>query len=361
MIAKLTVLCGLAIAIAVVFFLPVEAAMRSLVAKGKTTLHSTGKNVLSVLDRASGYTWINSKPLRSSELKGKVVLVEFWTYSCINWRRTLPNVRAWSEKYKDKGLVVIGIHTPEFSFERDVDNVKWAASDMNIAFPVVIDNEFELWNGFSNQYWPAMYFIDGKGHVRHTEFGEGNYDQSERIIQMLLKESGFDNISDENVPVTPTGAEVQADWANLKSNENYLGYGRTVNFASGSIMKGRPFYYHIPKALRLNQWSLEGDWTIGEQSIATNEVKGKLRYRFHARDLHIVMGGKNKDSVRFRVLIDGKPPGSSHGTDIDNDGNGIIGQTRMYQLIRQQGPVTEHEFEIEFIDPGAEAFSVTFG
>ena len=306
--------------------------------------------------------WINSKPVAPSDLNGKVVLVGFWTYTCINWIRTLPYVRAWSEKYKEKGLVVIGVHTPEFSFEKNIDNVRRATKDMKIDFPIAIDNNRDIWNGFNNQYWPALYFIDAKGRIRHSQFGEGEYEQSEKIIQQLLAEAGVRDIGQDLVSVNAQGVEVAADWQNLKSPENYLGYERTENFAAPDLMRGKQHVYNTPSNVRLNQWALSGDWTVEKQSIILNKVNGRIMYRFQARDLHLVMGpavpGK---SVRFRVLIDGRPPGTACGIDVDENGNGTVTEQRLYQLIRQPKPGSDHQFEIEFLDPGAEAFSFTFG
>ena len=316
------------------------------------------------LPSLSGATeWLNSKPLVSSELKGKVVLVEFWTYTCINWRRTLPYVQAWSEKYKDLGLVVIGVHTPEFSFEKNAANVRWALNDMHISFPVAMDNNYEIWNGFENAYWPAMYFIDAKGRIRHHQFGEGNYDESEKFIQKLLIEAGARDVGKDLAPVHATGAEAAADLTTLASFENYLGYERTENFASpGGPIADRRQLYAAPSALMLNQWALSGSWTMGREANVVNEANGRLICRFHARDVNLIMGpAKQGSSLRYRVLIDGKAPGDIHGVDIDARGDGVVTGQRMYQLIRQSGPIDDREFTIEFIDPGVEVFDLTFG
>jgi thiol-disulfide isomerase/thioredoxin len=312
----------------------------------------------------SGATiWLNSQPLAAADLRGKVVLVEFWTYTCINWRRTLPYVRAWAEKYKDQGLVVIGVHTPEFSFEKNADNVRWAIKDMNIGFPVAVDNNYAIWRGFDNQYWPALYFVDAKGAIRHHQFGEGNYEQSERIIQQLLAEAGAKGGNDKPTPVETAGAEVAADWGHLGSGENYLGYERTSNFVSpGGAVENRRQSYVAPGKLRLNEWALSGAWTMGPESNVVNASNGRILYRFHARDVNLIMGPAARiGSVRFRVYIDGKEPGASHGVDVDNQGNGTVTGQRMYQLIRQQAPITDREFVIEFLDPGVEVFDFTFG
>jgi len=307
--------------------------------------------------------WLNSSPLTAASLRGKVVLVEFWTYSCINWRRQLPYVRAWAEKYKDQGLVVIGVHAPEFSFEKNIDNVRQAAKEIGIDYPIALDNDHAIWRDFNNEYWPALYFVDAEGRIRHHQFGEGEYEQSELILQQLLTEAGVGNISHELVSVNPQGAEVGADWNDLQSAENYVGYARTENFAfPGGARADKSQDYNPPARLELNQWALSGDWTIGREAIVLNKTNGRIVYRFHGRDLHLVMGpaapGK---SVRFRVLIDGQPPNAAHGVDVDDHGNGVVGEPRMYQLIRQPGPIVDREFEIEFLDSGVQAFSFTFG
>ena len=304
--------------------------------------------------------WLNSQPLTAAGLRGKVVLIDFWTYTCINWLRTLPYVRAWAEKYKDRGLVVIGVHTPEFPFEKDIENIRRAAKEMRVAYPIAIDSDYAIWRAFNNAYWPALYFIDKNGRIRHHHFGEGGYEQSERIIQQLL---GGNATGRELVSVEGRGAEAPADWSNLKSPENYLGYERTENFASpgGAVLDKRQVYA-APAQLRLNQWALSGDWTIGKQAALLNEVNGRIAYRFHARDLHLVMAPAVRGkSVRFRLLIDGQPPGAARGIDVDAQGNGTLAEPRMYQLIRQQKPITDRQFEIEFLGPGVEAFAFTFG
>ena len=312
----------------------------------------------------SGATgWLNSQPLTEASLRGKVVLVEFWTYTCVNWRRTLPYVRAWAEKYREQGLVVIGVHTPEFSFERNADNVKWAVKDMKIGFPVAIDNAYAVWRAFSNEYWPALYFIDAKGHIRHQHFGEGEYEESEKVIQQLLVEAGVKDVSNQLTPVDPMGAETAADWKTLQSSENYLGYERTANFASpGGAIADQRVQYTVAEHLRLNQWALLGGWTMGKEADVVNERNGRLRYRWHARDVNLIMGpAVPGTSVRFRVLIDGKAPDTAHGDDVDQEGRGTITEQRMYQLIRQLAPIFDHEFEIEFLDAGAAVFDFTFG
>ncbi len=307
--------------------------------------------------------WLNSPPLTAAGLRGKVVLIDVWTYTCINWLRTLPYVRAWAEKYKDQGLVVIGVHAPEFGFEHNVDNVRRAAKDMRVAYPIAIDNDFAIWRALKNNYWPALYLVDAQGRIRYHQFGEGEYDRSERVIQQLLAEAGTSGISRELVSVDARGAEVAADWASLKSPENYVGYERTEGFASpGGAVPDKRRVYAAPAKLKLNQWALSGDWTMAKPATVLNAANGRIAYRFHARDLHLVMGPAARGtSVRFRVLIDGQPPGAAHGVDVDEQGNGTVSEQRLYQLIRQPKPIADRQFEIEFLDPGVEAFAFTFG
>jgi thiol-disulfide isomerase/thioredoxin len=312
----------------------------------------------------SGATgWLNSQPLTAESLRGKVVLVEFWTYTCVNWRRTLPYVRAWAEKYKDQGLVVIGVHTPEFSFEKYVDNIRWAAKDMKIEYPVAIDPDYAVWRAFNNEYWPALYFIDARGRIRHHQFGEGDYDQSERVIQQLLSESGIGGIRHDLVSVEAHGAEVAADWGALKTPESYVGTDLAQNFASpGGAAVDKRRAYSVPARLKVNHWALSGDWTVGKEAAVLNTANGRILYRFHARDLNLIMGPAARGTrVRFRVFIDGRPPGAAHGTDVDEQGNGTVTEQRLYQLIRQPKPIADRQFEIEFLDPGVEAFDFTFG
>src|SRR5215207_7173209 len=308
--------------------------------------------------------WLNSAPLTTAGLRGKVVLIDFWTYTCINWLRSLPYVRAWAEKYKDQGLVVIGVHTPEFAFERDLDNVRRAARDMRVDYPIAIDNDYAIWRAFNNSYWPALYFVDAQGHIRHHQFGEGAYEESEMILQQLLEEAGNGgSIGHDLVSVDARGAEAAADWGSLRSPENYIGYERTENFASpGGAVLDKPRFYNAPARLRLNNWALSGNWTVGEQATVLNEANGTIAYRFHARDLHLVMGPAARGtSVRFRVLIDGRPPGAANGIDVDDQGNGTVSEQRLYQLVRQPKPIADRYFEIEFLDSGVEAFAFTFG
>ena len=307
--------------------------------------------------------WLNSPPLTPAGLRGKVVLIDVWTYTCINWLRTLPYVRAWAEKYKNQGLVVIGVHSPEFAFEKNVDNVRRAAKDMRVDYPIAIDSDHAVWGALKNEYWPALYIVDAQGRIRHHQFGEGEYEQSERIIQQLLAEAGNPGIANDLVSVDAGGAEAPADWGSLKSPENYVGYGRTENFASpGGAVADKRHGYTVPARLKLNGWALSGDWTIRKPSTVLNKPNGRIAYRFHARDLHLVMGpAAPGTSVRFRVFIDGKPPGPAHGVDVDDQGNGTVAEQRMYQLIRQAKPIADRQFEIEFLDSGVEAFAFTFG
>jgi thiol-disulfide isomerase/thioredoxin len=307
--------------------------------------------------------WFNSQPLTAGGLRGKVVLVDFWTYTCINWRRTLPYVRAWATKYKDHGLVVIGVHSPEFVFERKIDNVRWAVKDMKIDYPIAVDSDHAVWNAFENEYWPALYFVDVQGRIRHHQFGEGENQESESILQQLLVDAGAAGFGRELVSVNPSGAEVAADWVDLKSGENYVGYERTENFASpGGERSNKSRLYAAPARLGLNHWAITGDWTVQKQSIVLNQANGRIAYCFHARDLHLVMGPATRGSqVQFRVFIDGQPAGAAYGVDVDDQGCGTVKEQRMYQLIRQPGPIVDRKFEIEFTDAGVEAFSFTFG
>jgi thiol-disulfide isomerase/thioredoxin len=312
----------------------------------------------------SGATaWLNSPPLTAADLHGKVVLVDFWTYTCINWLRTLPYVRAWAEKYKEHGVVVIGVHTPEFPFEHDIENVRRAAQDMRVSYPIAVDNDYAIWDAVDNHYWPALYIADAQGRIRYHQFGEGAYEQSEMIIQHLLAEAGIGGLAHDLVSVDARGAEAAADWSDLRSPENYLGYERTENFASpGGALVDRRHVYTAPERLRLNQWALAGEWTVGRGAVALNEANGRIAYRFHARDLHLVMGPKARGtSVRFRVFIDGQAPGGAYGGDVDEQGRGTVSDQRLYQLIRQPGPIADRQFEIEFLDAGVEAFAFTFG
>jgi thiol-disulfide isomerase/thioredoxin len=312
-------------------------------------------------DRATG--WLNSEPLTPAGLRGQVVLVDFWTYTCINWLRTLAYVRAWAEKYEGHGLVVVGVHTPEFPFERDPDNVREAAEEMRVEYPIALDSDYGVWRAFNNMYWPAIYIADSEGCIRHHQFGEGGYAECERVIQQLLKEGGRDRTGDDLVSVAPEGFEVQADWANLESPETYLGYEQAQNLSSpDGVAFDEPRTYAAPDSLRLNHWALSGDWTIESGATVLNQTDGGIAFRFHARDVHLVMGPPSRGaSVPFRVLVDGKPPGEAHGFDVDEQGRGTLTQQRLHQLIREPGPITDRTFEIMFRAPGVEAYCFTFG
>ena len=319
------------------------------------------------LGAASGFegavNWLNSAPLSADELRGKVVLVNFWTYSCINCIRTLPYVRAWAEKYRDQGLVVVGVHTPEFAFEKKVENIRQAAARFGIGYPVAVDNDFRIWRAFRNSYWPAIYLVDAQGRIRHTQFGEGGEALSDRAIQDLLAEAAGHRKAASNF-VTPqaSGAQAAPDLANIRSGEAYLGYSKASGFASPEGIAGdRPQDYSVGK-LKLNQWGLDGNWTIGAESARLSGANGGIAFRFSARDLHLVLGpGPAGKPIRFQVTVDGKPPAADHGADIDAAGNGAVSETRLYQLVRQSGDVRERVFEIRFLDAGAEAYAFTFG
>jgi thiol-disulfide isomerase/thioredoxin len=312
----------------------------------------------------SGATgWLNSPPLTTDELRGKVVLVDFWTYTCINWLRTLGYVRAWADKYADHGLVVVGVHTPEFPFERHVDNVRWAVEDLRVEYPVALDSDYAIWEAFGNHYWPAVYIADAEGRIRHHHFGEGGYEECERIVQRLLRKAGGDEIPDDLVSVADDGFERQADWSNLESPETYLGYGQAQHFASpGGAENDEPRTYVAPDELRLNQWALSGHWTVERGACVLNQADGRIAFRFHARDVNLVMGPRSRgSSVPFRVLVDGEPPGAAHGLDVDEQGLGTLSQQRLYQLIRERGSIADRTFEIAFLAAGVEAYSFTFG
>ena len=329
-------------------------------------LHTTAPRLpvegeLPSFDGATG--WLNSPPLTPAGLRGKVVLASFWTYTCINWLRQLPYLQAWAGKYSGQGLVMIGVHTPEFPFEHDAGNVRRAVQEMQIDYPVATDNNYSVWRAFGNHYWPALYFCDAQGRLRHHYFGEGGYGQSEMVIQQLLAEAGSARAGQDLVSVDARGVEAPADWDDLGSPENYTGYERTENFASpGGTVPGEAHIYTAPAKLRLNEWALSGDWTMEEQATTLNGAGGQIACRFRARDLNLVMGWAGSPAaVPFRVLLDGQPPGNAHGIDVDGEGNGTVTEPRLYQLIRQSGPVTDRTFEITFPDPGAQAFAFTFG
>ncbi len=306
--------------------------------------------------------WLNSPPLNMEQLRGKVVVVDFWTYSCINCLRSLPYVQAWADKYRDQGLVVIGVHAPEFAFERDPDNVIRATRQLGVTYPVALDNNFAIWKAFSNQYWPAHYFIDAQGRVRHHHFGEGGYDQSEQVIQTLLREAGASNIPSTIAQVQAQGAQLAASTADQRSPETYLGYGRGERFVSGPVTTDAPATYALPRTLSLDNWGLDGEWVIGQENSRAAKPNARLSYRFHARDLHLVLApGPDGRPVRFRITMDGAAPGDAHGMDSAADGTGTVTEQRLYQLIRQTGPAGEHTFTIEFLDPGAAIYAFTFG
>jgi thiol-disulfide isomerase/thioredoxin len=307
-------------------------------------------------------TWLNSTPLSSKSLRGKVVLVNFWTYSCINSLRELPYMKAWAAKYKDAGLIVIGVHTPEFSFETNPANVERAISGVNVTYPVAVDSNYGVWNAFGNNYWPANYFIDGKGRIRHRYFGEGAYAESERVIQELLRENGATGLDGSTVRLSAQGVEA-APGPEIGSPETYIGYRQAERFASPERMvKDLRESYSLPASPSLNRWGLSGLWTVGPERTVLQEASGRVAFRFHSRDLHMVLGpAKNGVPVRFRVKLDGAAPGRDHGSDCSPDGAGAVQEPRLYQLIRQQGRVEDRTFEIEFLDPGVQAFSFTFG
>jgi thiol-disulfide isomerase/thioredoxin len=300
--------------------------------------------------------WLNSEPLGPTELRDSVVLVNFWTLTCINWLRQEPYVRAWSQAYRDDGLIVIGVHTPEFSFEHEIDRVRQATEDRAIDYPVALDSDYAIWNAFDNHYWPALYFVDTGGGIRDQHFGEGRYEQSERVIQELL------GIERELTAVEGVGVEAEADWDQVRTPETYLGYGRGNGLASpnGQSLDVRRAY-ELPERLGFNSWALAGEWTIGREQVVLDGARGSIAYRFHARDAHLVLSPGAREPIPFRVLLDGEAPGLSHGVDVDEDGNGLLREGRLYQLVRQHDGVGERTLEIAFLEPGAEAYAFTFG
>jgi hypothetical protein len=325
-----------------------------------------GTSELPVEGRLPGFEgaadWLNSAPLTAGDLTGKVVLADFWTYTCINWLRTLGYVRAWFERYREQSLVVVGVHTPEFPFEEDRDNVVEAVRELRVEFPVALDPEYAVWQDFGNHYWPAVYIADGEGRIRHHQFGEGGYEECERVIQMLLRAAGHEDIGDDVVSITPDGFETQADWQDLESPETYVGYQQGRSFASpGGVTIDEPRTYSLPDPLRLNSWALSGDWTIEGRASVLDRAGGTIAFRFHARDVNLVVRSRDGTSVPFSVLLDGAPPGAAHGLDVDDDGNGTLVQPRLYQLIRQQGSISDRTFEITFQGAGVEAYVFTFG
>jgi thiol-disulfide isomerase/thioredoxin len=300
--------------------------------------------------------WLNSEPLGPAELRGHVVLADFWTLTCINWLRTEPYIRAWSQAYRNDGLIVIGVHTPEFSFEHELDRVRQATTERAIDYPVALDNDYEVWGAFSNNYWPALYFVDAEGVIRDQHFGEGRYEQSERVIQQLL------GIERELVSVEGLGVEAEADWDNLNTPETYLGYARSERFASqAGAAFDEPGVYELPERLGSNNWALGGEWTIGREKVVPGQAGGIIAFRFDARDAHLVLSPGARKAIPFRVLLDGEAPGASHGVDVDDEGNGVLRDGRLYQLVRQHDGVRERTLEITFLEPGAEAYAFTFG
>jgi thiol-disulfide isomerase/thioredoxin len=303
-----------------------------------------------------GAEWLNSEPLGPAELRGHVVLVDFWTLTCINWLRTEPYLRAWSQAYRNDGLIVIGVHTPEFSFEHEINRVRQATKERGIDYPVVVDNDYDIWSAFDNRYWPALYFVDADGIIRDHHFGEGRYEQSERVIQRLL------GVEREVVSVEGLGVEAEADWPHLRTPETYLGYGRSEHFASpGGVAFDERRSYALPGRLRVNHWALAGEWTIGRENVVLDQAGGSIAYRFHARDAHLVLSPGARKPIPFRVLLDGGAPGPSHGVDVDADGNGLLRDGRLYQLVRQHDAVRERTLEITFLEPGAQGYVFTFG
>jgi thiol-disulfide isomerase/thioredoxin len=300
--------------------------------------------------------WLHSEPLATADLRGHAVLANFWTLTCINWLRTEPYVRAWSQAYRDDGLIVIGVHTPEFSFEHEIERVRLATKERAIDYPIALDNDYAVWDAFDNHYWPALYFIDTEGIIRDQHFGEGRYEQSERVVQQLL------GVERDLVSVEGVGVEAEADWDHLQTPETYLGYARSENLASpGGAAFDERRAYELPERLPVNHWALAGDWTIGRENVVLGQAGGRIAYRFHARDAHLVLSAGPRNPIPFRVLLDGEAPGASHGVDVDEDGNGLLRDGRMYQLVREHDTVGERTLEITFLEPGAEAYVFTFG
>jgi len=299
--------------------------------------------------------WLNSEPLGPAGLRGQVVVVNIWTLTCINWLRQEPYVRAWSQAYGGDGLTVVGVHTPEFSFEQEIDRIRLAVTERGIDYPVAVDNDYRVWNAFDNNYWPALYFIDREGIIRDQHFGEGRYEQPERLIQQLL------GVERELAPVTPLGVEAQADWDHLRTPETYLGSGRGERFASPGGASRERRAYELPDLLRANHWALAGEWTIGRENVVLGRAGGSIAFRFQARDAHLVLSPGEREPIRFRVLLDGEAPGPAHGLDADDDGSGILNEGRLYQLVRQPDAIRERTLEITFLEPGAEAYALTFG
>jgi thiol-disulfide isomerase/thioredoxin len=327
-------------------------------------LHATStrlpvEGLLPSFDGATG--WLNSPPLTAADLAGKVVVANFWTFTCVNWLRQLPHVRAWAGKYSDHNVVVIGVHAPEFGFERDRANVERAVHDLRIDYPVAIDNDYAVWSAFDNHYWPALYLADDLGRIRYHHFGEGEYAQSEMVLQRLLVEARLTDHDHEVVPVEARGVEAPADWDHLRTPETYLSGGRGERFASPGMAKPGRQTYELPEFLRFNQWALAGDWTIGPENVKLNRAGGIIAFRFVARDANLVLSPGTSERIPFHVLLDGQPPGSSHGVDIDEEGNGVLSDARLYQLVREHDTVRERTLTITLLDSGAEAYAFTFG
>ena len=307
--------------------------------------------------------WLNSGPLTPEGLRGRVVMVDFWTYTCVNWLRTLPYVRAWAAKYGDAGLTIVGVHTPEFGFERNVENVTAAISDFDVRFPVALDSDYGVWRAFSNHFWPAIYIADGEGRIRYHHFGEGEYGMQEMVIQQLLIDNGAQGIDQDLVEVSPVGLEVAADWRTLQSPETYTGYRQSSGFAQEEVARfDQPHTYGAPDRLPLNTWALDGNWTVAGHAAVLNEAGGGIAFQFHARDLNLVMGpAAAGTSIRYRVLLDGEVVSEARGTDVGPDGGGTVDRQRTYQLVRQAGRIDDRRCEIEFLDAGVEAYCFTFG
>jgi thiol-disulfide isomerase/thioredoxin len=306
--------------------------------------------------------WLNSEPLTPEGLRGRVILVDFWTYTCVNWLRTLPYVRAWAAKYRDHGLTVIGVHTPEFGFERNIENIVTQSRTFGVDYPIAVDSGYAVWRAFANHYWPAVYIADEEGRIRHHHFGEGEYAQTEMVIQQLLMDAGVDGIDQDLAAVEPRGLEVAADWRTLQSPETYVGYGQSTGFASEDVAFDEPHVYAAPARLPLNHWDISGNWTVARHAAVLNQPAGRVAFQFHARDLNLVMGPASRGaSIRFRVFLDGQVADGAHGSDVESDGRGIVRDQRTYQLIRQPGRIADRLFEIEFLDAGVEVYCFTFG
>ena len=326
-------------------------------------LQIRGKPAAASFPSLAGATgWLNSPPLTAAGLRGKVVLVDFWTFTCVNWLRTLPYLRAWATKYKDQPLVIIGVHTPEFGIEKDVEAIRRSAKEMGVEYPVAVDSDYGVWRAFDNHYWPALYVFDAQGHLRHRQFGEGGYEHAEQIVQQLLAEAGAQRVGDQLAKIEIRGIEEPADLA-LESPETYVGHARAERFASpGGAARDQRRAYQFPTELSGNQWALAGEWTVGAEAAVSNVRSGRIAYRFHARDLNLVLApAPGTKAIQLRVLIDGEPPGAAHGLDVDDRGLGTVTVPRLYQLVRQRTPILDRRFEIEFLDPGVQVFSFTFG